>query len=141
MKKTVPSPKEEPKLPASLSRFNPSKAILRRIRGWLAEFPEDVCPPGLNEERRLELRFGLVVRLAYGAYHSIHPGEWKQRGLPRLSSPERKEVRRLFVAMPFGPQFNNPKLTYLPLNDLEEMYSQLIQAEACLLYTSPSPRD
>lgn len=126
----TPAPKEESKLPTSLTRFKPSKAILRHIRRWMAEFPEDTCPPGLSEERRLELRFGLVVRLAYGAYHSNHPGEWKLMGLPPLSSPERKEVHRLFILLPFGPQFDNPKLSYLPLNDLEEMYSQMIQAEA-----------
>lgn len=48
-------------LPARLAEHKLSRAILRHIRRWLSEWPEDSGAHGITEERCLELRFSLVV--------------------------------------------------------------------------------
>ena len=103
MKKTAAP---EAKLPASLSQYEPSKAIVRRFCEWIGAFPEDNTSCGLTDERRIELRFWVTLSIAFTAYCSgpdSETGKWmKQRVSPGRN---RKDAR---ARRPVGPAAGDP---------------------------------
>jgi len=117
----------EPKLPASLPLYVPGNAILRHIRRGLASLKWDQTTHGLTEERRLELRFGLIVCLMHARYCIKGIGLPRQ-GFPRLSPGECAELDRLNRAITFGPH-GDTRLSYHPRegNDTESIYWSLLQ--------------
>ena len=121
--------KQCPEVPARLAQLKPSKAMLSLIRQWMSVIPPDTMAAGISEERRLELRCGLVINLAYSSFCST-PGKQYYKGSTVLTKKQCEEVNRLYLDMTFGPERNNPQLSFWPLSDIETMYDELIQAEA-----------
>ena len=122
--------RKEPKLPATLANYKPGRAILRHLRRWLAEMPDDRTAYGMTEERRLELRFSLIFASAFGAYCIAEIHGTTPKGLPRLSRVEREELDTLLRAISFGPHGDNPAMSLQPRNDNERTYWELLQASA-----------
>ena len=123
------------KLPATLTQYKPSKAIVRRFRTWLTDFPEDDTACGLTEERRIELRFGVTLSLAFTAYCSpsdSETGKWMKQHNPPIPARERAELARLFFAIMRRTLRDEEsiRLSYLPLNDNENGYWRDLQSSA-----------